>query len=108
MYDLDNPEKGVRECPKCRRTMQYLREYNQIRRNEGYMIDDEKDHSRTIGFWFGWVASMLYLFFRNVVQPFSAKHEGEKRQNRYALLLKRYPESLICLHCGYLWKLPPK
>ena len=54
MYDLDHPEQGVRECPKCRHTMEYLRTYNAVRRNEGYMIDDEKDHSKVIGVWFGW------------------------------------------------------
>ncbi len=103
-YDLDNPEEGVRECPKCRHTMQYLKAYNSVRYNEGYMIDDGRDRTNAVAFWFGTYAALLYRFYRYVAQPFSDKKTGERKQRRLDRILKAYPKSLICLHCHFIWK----
>ena len=105
MYDLDNPGRGIRDCPRCQRTMELLKRYNAVRRNEGYAIEeDSPNHSRLMERLFGLSGWLLYQFYRHVAQPFAHKRAGEQRQNRYDRILRDHPYTLICPYCGHLLK----
>ena len=101
--DLDNPGRGVRECPRCKFTMEPLRRSRALDRQEGYLLDTSvgwspDDHIAT-AYLFG---SVWHFLWRHVVEPLSCKLFGDWRRRRCARLLHRYPESLICPHCDYL------
>jgi hypothetical protein len=105
MYDLDNPYKGVRECPKCRFTMEYLSRSRYLDRDEGYLLDygvgwDPDDHlvsSFLIGDLWRWL-------WRTALQPLLCRFFGNLSNRRYRKILRAYPHTLICPHCRYLLK----
>ena len=104
-YDLSNPQRGVRECPKCRFTMEYLRKSAYLSRNEGYILDSgagwaPDDHVAT-SFLFG---SLSRFLWRHFVEPISYKLFGEWRNRKRRRILEEYPESLICPHCQFILK----
>ena len=104
-YDFDQPQRGVRECPKCRFTMEYLRHSSLLDRRSGYMLDssagwDPDDH----GFTASLVGSLIRFFWRQVIEPFGSKLIGDFWNRRYRKIARVYPESLICPHCFYILK----
>ncbi len=104
-YDLGNPGHGLRECPKCRYTMEPLRKSAFLARNEGYMLDsgvgwDADDHVAT-SFLFG---SLSRFLWRHFVEPISHKLFGEWRNRARQRVLREYPDSLVCPHCHYILK----
>lgn len=105
LYDLQNPGRGTRECPKCRFTMEPLRNSAYLDRNEGYMLDsgtrwDPDDHVAT-SFLFG---SLSRFLWRHFIEPIGGKLVGEWRNRAYRRVLSQYPDSLICPHCRYILK----
>jgi len=103
MYSLDNDAVSVGDCPKCKHTMQRLSEYNSIRRNEGYSLDDGSGNSTIITYFlFGWIGVAIRFFTREVLVPVMTKIAGERKQSRYDTILKVYPKSVICPHCKHL------
>ena len=103
MYDFDNKTAYVEDCPKCKHTMQRLAEYNSVRRNEGYSLDDGKgDSNAFVYFFFGWIGVLIRLLTREVLVPLMKKAFGEQKQSRYDNILKAYPNSLLCPHCKHL------
>lgn len=102
MYDLDNTRGGIRDCPKCKHTMTYLHRYNAIERNEGYMIDDERDGNFLLFLVGGWIGLVLKALYRHTLKPLVSKSAGEQRQRRYAKIIQEYPHSLICPHCNHI------
>jgi hypothetical protein len=107
VYDLSNTGRGVRDCPRCRHTMERLRSRLSIRRNEGYLLDDrEGDGSDAV--WHlglpGLALNTLKLFYRYTLQPLTSKLAGEMKERRLGRVLQEYPESLICPHCNNVLK----
>jgi hypothetical protein len=102
-YDLDNPQQGIRECPKCRFTMQYLCRSAFLNRNEGYILDrgvgfDPDDHILTsllLGSW-------RRFLWRHFIEPLSYQFFGQWRCRYYRRVARRHPGTLICPHCRYL------
>ena len=104
-YDLDHPQRGVRECPRCRFTMEYLRNSRLLDSDEGYILDrgvwwDPDDHAAT-SFLFGDLRRYLW---RHFIHPLTSRFFGNIRNRRYQKILRQYPESLICTHCGHVLK----
>lgn len=104
VYDLNNPGAGVRDCPRCRRTMERLKQYNAIQRNEGYLLDDGQDSNGFAFGLFGWGGVVLKVFYRYTLQPLFSKAQGERRQRTYANILAKFPNTLICPHCSHILK----
>lgn len=103
-YDLDNPQHGG-DCPRCKFPMESLRAHNALRRDGGYLLDtgigwDPDDHivsSLLLG-------SFQRFFWRNVGEPLLFRYAIHIQQRWHARILRRFPASLICTHCGYIRK----
>ncbi len=105
VYDLDNRQRGLRDCPRCHFPMESLRRNNAQRRNDGYILDtgigwDPDDHIVT-SFLLGNVRRFLWRHFG---EPLVYKFLGRWQQRRYDKIVARFPESLFCPHCGYVLK----
>lgn len=103
-YNMDNPNSGVRECPRCHRTMERLRAYNAIDRQEGYLLDDGTDNYQATYIVGGWQAALLHYLYRQIIEPITYMLFGRLKKRRYERIESDFPNSLICLHCRYLWK----
>ena len=103
MYDLDSGAGYAEDCPKCKHSMQALAQYNSIRRNEGYSLDDGTGNSNFLTYiLFGWIGVIIRLFTREVLVPVMNKASGERRQSNYDAILKVSPRSQICPHCKHI------
>jgi hypothetical protein len=104
-YDIDNPGRGTADCPKCRFTMEPLRQSVLLARNEGYMLDsgvgwDPNDNVATSAL----LGSPSRFLWRHFVEPIANKLFGEWKNRRRRRILELYPASLICPHCHYILK----
>jgi hypothetical protein len=105
VYDLSNTNRGVRDCPRCRHTMETLRARLHSPRNEGYLLDEGGEGGSAIAFWlFGWIGLVLRLFYRYTLQPLTSKLAGEMKEKRLARVLRDHPNTLICPYCNHLLK----
>lgn len=85
--------------------MERLRSRLNIPRNEGYLLDDEREGRNFVAFWlFGWIGLVLKLFYRHSLQPLTSKVVGEMKERELEHVLKEYPESLTCPYCNHLIK----
>jgi hypothetical protein len=104
-YDLENANCGIRECPKCRYTMEPLRKSVFLDGNEGYLLDNgigwDPDDNAATSFLLGSPSRFLW---RHFVEPIANKLFGEWRNRKRRRVLKDYPGSLICPHCQYIMK----
>jgi hypothetical protein len=105
VYDLSNTSRGVRDCPRCRHTMERLRSRLSVSRNEGYLIDDD---TGTEDAWtyltLGWGGVALRFLYRHTLQPLTSKLFGHLKEQRHQRVLRAFPESLICSYCNHLLK----
>lgn len=101
-YDFDSGERGVSECPKCKFSMERLRNSSLLDRRSGYLLDtggwDRDDHIVT-SYLFG---SLLRFLWRQVLEPVSYKLFGDWQNRRYRKILRDYPQSLVCTHCHHV------
>lgn len=105
MLDLDKPLRGVRDCPKCHWTMEFLKAFNAQERDEGFLLDYSDtniyDHPVTATLFAGERGLMEYLRY-HVVTPLLSRWLGRWKQRRYARIVRDFPATLICPHCGHL------
>ena len=102
MYNLDAAPVSE-DCPKCKHTLERLAEYNSIKKNEGYSIDDGTGQNNFITYLlFGWMGVVIKLFVRNVAGPLWDQRAGEKKQSKYAAILNVFPNSRICPYCKHI------
>jgi hypothetical protein len=105
VYDLSNTGRGIKDCPRCRHTMERLRSRLHLPRNEGYLLDDEQEATNFVFLrLFGLIGLALRVFYRYTLQPLTSKLVGEIKERKLGRALKEYPESLICPYCNYLLK----
>src|SRR5438874_1501910 len=99
-YDFDRPQRGVRECPKCKFTMETLRDSSLRDRQAGYLLDYgvrwDPDDNLFTSYLIGWP---LRFFWRHLFEPIGSKLIGAWWNRRYRRILRNYPDTLICPHC---------
>jgi hypothetical protein len=84
--------------------MKRLRQYNSIRVNEGYLLDDGQSGYGVVYFLFGWIGVLLKQLYRHTFQPLMSQARGSARQRKYDRILEKHPNSLICPYCSYILK----
>jgi hypothetical protein len=105
VYDLSNPDRGIRDYPRCRHTMQRLRTRLNTRTNEGYLLDTGDGKGGAIAYGlFGILGLVLNLLYRYTLHPLTSKLFGDIKTRRLERVLREHPESLICGYCNYLLK----
>ena len=98
---------GGLECPKCRFTMEPLRDSNLIDRDEGYLLDTTTSSDWVLGWYvFGLLDDLIARFVYYVVDPLAAKLWGSRTQKYYRRVLRRFPNALVCPNCRYLVRDP--
>lgn len=105
--DFDNPNRGRRECPRCKFTTEPLRSVRNLNANEGYVLGGAGDDANTFFIWafFGWTAAALQRLWIEVIVPVSSKSRGEARKSKYDKILKDFPNSQICPNCKHILRL---
>lgn len=103
--NFDDPNSGLRECPHCRFSMEYLRNSALLNTDEGYLLDtgtgwDPDDHVAT-AYLFG---SVWRFLWRHFGEPLLGRAISSFRNRRYRRILQEFPCSQICTHCRYLLK----
>jgi len=105
VYDLSNTQRGVRDCPHCRHTMERLSSRLSIRTNEGYLLDCGDNETEAIAYHsMGVVGLVMSTLYRHTLLPLVSKLSGELRTRRLERILTSHPESLICRHCSHVIK----
>ena len=103
-YDLDDTRPGVRDCPRCKHTMQRLKEYNSIRTNEGYTLDYDNKPDWLTYVMFGWFVYLIKMILKHTIQPLYNQQRGKARQAKFDKIVQRFPNTLICPYCSYIMK----
>lgn len=87
--------------------MQRLRQYNSVKRNEGYMLDHGEPGAirAVLNILFGTIGILLVKLYHYTLYPLHSKGVGDRRQGKYARLLEEFPASLICPECGHILKI---
>lgn len=96
---------GEQECPKCKFSMERLRDSAVLDMREGYSMnysvgwdpDENLVTSLLVGWWQRYV-------WKHTLGPILSKWWGEWKSRRYRKTLREYPRTLICTHCRYLLK----
>jgi hypothetical protein len=93
------------ECPKCKFSMEALRDSAVLNAEEGFILDSrgysDVDDNAITSYLFGSISRFLW---RYLIEPLSYKLFGDWKSRRYRKLLAEYPRSLICTHCRYVVK----
>ena len=107
MRNSDGSMRGGRECPKCRFSMEYLRDSALLDREFGYELDNGTGWSPNDSPLFAFlIGSPSRYLWRNVIGPLISKFIGDRANNKYQRILKAFPNALVCTHCEYIIKQP--
>ena len=105
MLDLDDKRPGLRDCPQCRFSMEYLRNSPVLNRQAGYVLDrtPEPDgyvcYSRS-----SLVISGIGFLWNSTIAPLFAKLRSDRLNRKYREILRLFPNSLVCTHCEHIIK----
>jgi hypothetical protein len=97
-FSITSGGGGV-ECPRCRRSMTRL-EREAGPRHEGYIASNDRP-SGLIVFLFGRLCALLAHY---VFVPAGSALFGNLKIAGRQRILREYPNSLICTHCGHIVK----
>lgn len=105
MLDLDKRQSGLRECPECRFSMEYLRSSAALNRQEGYVLDrtpepDGYEYSARSSA----LISLIGFLWNSTIAPLFAKLRSDRRNRKYQEIVRLFPNSLICTHCEHIIK----
>jgi hypothetical protein len=93
------------ECPKCRFSLEPLRDSPVLTAEEGYLLDSrahsDADDNIITSLLFGCWERYVYRYF---IAPISSRTVGNWKKRRYRKILQTHPHSLICTHCRFVVK----
>jgi hypothetical protein len=92
---------GYQECPKCRFSMEYLRDSAVLNRDSGY----------STSYYWGWwdpddniITSFLFGNLLRFFSPLFSRLRGNRENRKFQKILDEFPRSVICTHCEYVIK----
>ncbi|MCW3096623.1 MAG: hypothetical protein JWL77_2241 [Chthonomonadaceae bacterium] len=105
MLNLDEQPRGLRDCPRCKFSMEYLRNSAALNRQEGYVLDrspepDPYEYSSNSSF----LISGISFLWHSTVAPLFAKLRSDRRNRKYQEIVRIFPHTLICTHCEHIIK----
>lgn len=93
------------ECPRCRFSMEPLRDSAVLTAQEGYLLDNrvggDVDDNLLTSLLFGFWQRYVYRYF---VAPLTSRTVGEWKKRHYRKILATHPHSLICTQCRFVLK----
>ena len=104
MLNLDGTQRGLRECPQCRFSMEYLRSSPALDRQAGYVLDNAPEpepygYSNSSA-----LIALLSALWHSTVAPLFGKWHSDRRNRKYQEILRIFPDTLICTHCDHIIK----
>ena len=104
-YEMYDRGRGGMECPKCKFTMEPLRDSAYLNREFGYELDNNTrwnpNGNPVSAYLFGNITAYLW---QNFLEPLAFKMWGDRQNKNYRRILQLYPNTLICTHCEYVQK----
>ena len=97
---VDNPDIL---CPECHRTMVELAKFYHSMQEDGTMGTDAPIFIRS-GFQYGLNPIAVIELLNGAIDAIFLKFRNKKVERLCAQVLPRYPKSLICPNCLYLWR----
>ena len=104
MWNLDEPQRGLRDCPRCRFSMEYLQSSSALRRQEGYILDRTPDPDPYLYSKSSAIFALCSEMWHSLITPLFGKLISDRRNRKYQEIVRLFPNALICTHCAHLIK----